>query len=198
MASKRKEFNILENKQLVHIISEVIVLIGLTFYFSSKNKKLMGHIEELAQRLEEQEDHIQKLENSVQQLTNILSQINQRLQGHDNGLNVLAERIGSIKVQKPLERKKAPVLHVKPVLKEQKPPTRVSKIQFKKSDDHESDEEKEVSIQPKPVTNEKKKEDVEQLNEDENNDLSDSDLDDEISEELAELEEEDNSLKKGK
>ena len=48
-----------ENKQqLVHIVSEVVVLLGITFYFSQQNKKLMGHIEDLAQQVEEQNDII--------------------------------------------------------------------------------------------------------------------------------------------
>ena len=53
---------------MVHIVSEVIVLIGLTFYFNQKNKKLMNHIEDLAQRIEEQEDLLQKHENIIKKL----------------------------------------------------------------------------------------------------------------------------------
>ena len=60
-------FNSLDTKQIIHIVSEIVVLIGLTFYFSSKNKKIQGHIEQLSQRLEEQEDKIQKLEAALQQ-----------------------------------------------------------------------------------------------------------------------------------
>ena len=43
---------------MVHIVSEVVVLVGLAFYFNQKNKKLLAHIEDLAQRVEEQEDQI--------------------------------------------------------------------------------------------------------------------------------------------
>ena len=50
-----------ENKQtMAHIFSEIIVIVGLTFYFHQKNKKLLAHIEDLAQRVEEQEDLLQK------------------------------------------------------------------------------------------------------------------------------------------
>mgnify|MGYP000583589285 CR=1 FL=1 len=59
---------LLENKQIIHIATEIVVLIGLTFYFSSKNKKLMEHIEDLSQRLEDQEDLIQKHEQIIRQL----------------------------------------------------------------------------------------------------------------------------------
>lgn len=56
---------LLENKQMVHIISETVVFFGLTFYFSQKNKKLTEKIEALSQRLEEQEDLIQKHDNII-------------------------------------------------------------------------------------------------------------------------------------
>ena len=66
---------LLENKQqLVHIASEVVVAIGLVFYFSQKNKKLMSHIEDLAQRLEEQEDIIQKHDQMIQRLAAMIQQ----------------------------------------------------------------------------------------------------------------------------
>jgi len=64
--------NIFDNKQLIHIGAEVVVLTGLTFYFSSKNRKLMEHVEELAHKLEEQEDHIQKLEGVINNLGNLI------------------------------------------------------------------------------------------------------------------------------
>ena len=33
-----------ENKQIIHIVCEIIVIIGIVFYFSQKNKKLTNHI----------------------------------------------------------------------------------------------------------------------------------------------------------
>jgi hypothetical protein len=59
---------LIENKQIIHIATEIIVILGVTFYFSSKNKKLLEHIEDLSQRLEEQEDLIQKHEHIIKQL----------------------------------------------------------------------------------------------------------------------------------
>ena len=32
----------MENKQMIHIASEIVALVGLTFYFNQKNKKLLG------------------------------------------------------------------------------------------------------------------------------------------------------------
>lgn len=58
---------------MVHIVSEVVVLVGLTFYFNQKNKKLMAHIEDLAQRIEEQEDLLQKHDQIIKQLVDHVS-----------------------------------------------------------------------------------------------------------------------------
>lgn len=66
---------LLDNKQLVHIVSEIAVIFGVIFYFSSKNKKLSSHIDELAQRLEQQEDIIQKLSEKMNQLESGLQQV---------------------------------------------------------------------------------------------------------------------------
>ncbi len=63
----------MENKQMVHIASEVVVLLGLTFYFNQKNKKMMGHIEDLAQRLEDQEDLLQKHEQVIKNLVTFIN-----------------------------------------------------------------------------------------------------------------------------
>ena len=59
---------ILEKKHMIHILTEVVVLVALTFYFSSKNKKLLEHIEDLSKRLEEQEEIVQNHEKIIQQL----------------------------------------------------------------------------------------------------------------------------------
>jgi len=64
----------MENKQMVHIASEVVILVGLTFYFNQQNKKLKGHIEDLAQRVEEQEDLFQKHEQVIRKLVEHINQ----------------------------------------------------------------------------------------------------------------------------
>lgn len=66
---------LLDNKQLIHIASEIVVLVGLTFHFSKKNKLLLSHIEDVAQRLEEQDDIIQKHEQHIQRLANAIQQL---------------------------------------------------------------------------------------------------------------------------
>lgn len=51
-----------ENKQLIHIASEVVILLGIVFYVSQANKKLLAQIEEINQKLSEQEDSLKKHE----------------------------------------------------------------------------------------------------------------------------------------
>lgn len=70
---------LMENKQLVHIASEAIVLIGITFYFNQKHKKLMSYIEDLAQRVEGQEDIIQKHEMTIGKLIETVNNLSVKI-----------------------------------------------------------------------------------------------------------------------
>jgi len=70
---------ILENKQIIHIAAELVVLLGITFFFSQKNKKIMNHINDLSQRIEEQEDIIQKYEQLIKNLTKKVEEHDQKL-----------------------------------------------------------------------------------------------------------------------
>jgi uncharacterized protein YoxC len=174
-----------DNKQLVHIASEVVVLVGLTFYFSSKNKKLVSHIEELSQRIEEQEDRIQKMEVSLQQVNQKFDALVQQVNA---GFNQMGQNISTLvqerekkgkkilkqvnplekPIDKPLEK------HTTPVLEEVKPSRPENKVNFYSQ-----------------VVVEKEDDNVEEDVDEE--ELSDSDLDEEIRDELNEL---DSSLKK--
>lgn len=64
-----------ENKQMIHIASEVVVLVGLTYYFSQKNRKLMSQIEDLHQKIEEQDENINKNYQLILQLSNTINKI---------------------------------------------------------------------------------------------------------------------------
>jgi uncharacterized protein YoxC len=212
MSSKSGELKIFDNKQLIHIASEVVVLIGLTFYFSSKNKKLLGHVEELAQRLEEQEDRIQKLEVSIQQISqkmdslvqqmnNGFMQIGQSLQQTNANVSELISREDE-EIKKPVKTKKhtKPVtqpiyIHSKPILSESKEQSRQPpKVQF--TDPPRVS--KHISKNEKPEPEEEPEEELEEPEEElEEEELEDSDLDSEIRTELNELKEEhDSGLKK--
>ena len=66
---------LLENKQIIHIAAEVIIIAGVVVYFSYKNKKLLGQIEELSHRVEEQETIIQKHEQVIRQLVQAVNNL---------------------------------------------------------------------------------------------------------------------------
>ncbi len=61
------------NKDMIRIIIEVIVFIGICYYFNSKNTKTLKHIEDLSQRIEEQEDENEKMKNTIAELTKIVN-----------------------------------------------------------------------------------------------------------------------------
>jgi hypothetical protein len=155
------EQKLIDNKQMVHIISEVVVMLGMTFYFSSKNKQLQGYIDELSQRLEEQEDRVHKLEGTLQQLNTNFGQFVQ-----ENRMTV-SNLVQKMNVPSPSQSQPKKVKQKMFNLKSQplQPPPQPKKVVF-----------------------------VEQEKEDEE-EISDSELDEEIQEELKDLKE-DNVLKK--
>lgn len=66
---------------MIHIVSEVVALLGITFYFNQQNKRLKGYIEDLAQRMEEQEDSLKRQEDMIKTMANLLN--NLQTQGRD-------------------------------------------------------------------------------------------------------------------
>ena len=61
--------SITQNKQqTIHVVSEIIVLIGVIFYFNQRHKKLLKHIEEISQRLENQEELLQKHDETIKKI----------------------------------------------------------------------------------------------------------------------------------
>ena len=68
----------MENKQMVHIASEIIALVGLTFYFNQKNKKLLGLIEDLTKKVQEQDDLIQKHDHIIKKMIEFMNLQNQK------------------------------------------------------------------------------------------------------------------------
>ena len=53
--------------QMIHVISEVVVLIGFTFYFTSKLNKLSNELVKMNEIIKSQNDRINYLENMVVQ-----------------------------------------------------------------------------------------------------------------------------------
>ena len=60
--------SLFENKQMVHIVSEVIILFGVVMYFNSQTKNLANQIEELSNRFDEQEEKVEALEKKINEL----------------------------------------------------------------------------------------------------------------------------------
>lgn len=72
---------ILENKHLVHIASEIVIIVGLTFYFNQQNKKLKSIIDDLSQRIEEQDE---LLKNHSQLIKKLVEHTNRIQMTHNN------------------------------------------------------------------------------------------------------------------
>ena len=103
----------MENKQLIHIASEIVALVGLTFYFNQKNKKLLGHIENLSQKIEEQEDLLQKHEHVIKKMVEFINDQNQKN-------TIITSPVLTKQVETTKTRKKQPPVkevHTKPPLK---------------------------------------------------------------------------------
>ena len=148
---------LLENKQIIHIVTEIIAAIVIIFYFSSKNKKLLGHIEDLSQRLEEQEDIIQKHELIIKQLVHVIN---------NRGPITAVPKINNIP-KSPVKEKKIIKKHI-------------SRPRVSFNDNEE------VNENPKPKQVERVIEKVLEQVTEESSDDSD-DIDEEIAEELDEL-----------
>lgn len=161
----------MENKQqMVHIASEIIVLIGLTFYFNQKNKKLMGHIEDLSQRVEEQEDLLQKHEQVIRKLVDFINQ-------------------SQTKIESPIQQTQQQVQKSQKV-------TQTSSVATTKSKNGKSSAHKESPLIPPNETTSVPfaparvsfNQTLSQLSIDEESSEEQSDLDAELAEELQELE----------
>jgi len=63
------------NEQMVHIATEIVVILGLTFYFNQKTKKLMGCIDELNKKVQEQEELLKKHEQIIKQMIDFINKL---------------------------------------------------------------------------------------------------------------------------
>lgn len=164
---------LLEKKEIIHIASEVIVIVGIVYYFNQKNKTLLTHIEDLVQRIEEQEDLLQKheqiIKNLVENLNHLANSQHERPANNQQSISHQKHTVPKNKI------KQSQKTHTKPPL---------SIPQKQKSKAH-------VSFQnPTPIISEEDYSDGEEIE-------SNSDLDMELAEELQELVSDDNEdLKK--
>ncbi len=70
--------SMMENKQLIHVATEIVVLIGVSFYFNQKIKRLTSQFDDLTQRISEQDDIIQKHEAIIKKLVDTINGMQQQ------------------------------------------------------------------------------------------------------------------------
>jgi hypothetical protein len=177
---------LMENKQMIHIASEIVVVIGLTFYFNQKNKKLMSHIEDLSQRIEEQEDLLQKHEQIIKKLAESIKQYQSEFNHKQRHSDYYEQPPPPQQIQMKQKKEIKPKSIVtKPVLSKTEPEPKliVTNPVVSKPDTKVTFKEEE---QPRKLRSPPKYEE-EHEEEDEEEEEEDSDLDAELEEELKEL-----------
>jgi hypothetical protein len=161
---------IFQNREMIHIVSEVIVLTGMTYYFSSQNKKLSARIDELSKKIEQQEQQMLTMDSGLRQIAGALAMTNQRLDSVQPGSTGLPPVVPNPTQSNPVVPLPTQPISVQPGVSQS-----TTKITFKN-----------------PISSTKI---IEEIPEDD--DISDSDLDEEIRAEIQELtDQEDSSLKK--
>ena len=66
-------------QQIIHIVSEVVVISGITIYFFNKTRNLSNHIQQLENKIEQQGQIIQNQEQLLLKLMNNINTINTNL-----------------------------------------------------------------------------------------------------------------------
>jgi hypothetical protein len=157
----------LDTKQILHIVTELIVIVGISIYFVNKNKQLSDHIEELELKIKQQEEILQNHDTLILKIMNTVNVMNsqpQFVQQHVQQQHVQPQL--KTKLPKNINSSKKVVMIIPP---QQSPP------------------------QKQPLR--KVEEIIEEEEEEEENEFDDhneeEDLDDELLEELKDLEEED-------
>ena len=158
----------MENKQIIHIASEIVAFASLIYYFNQKNKKLLSHIQDLSQKMEEQAELLQKHEEVITKMTVFINQ---------QKINSSSSETDSFnKKEQSKNRKKEPIKVVK---------SEPIKVSFKEDVPKQNN----IIQRIEEISSESE-------SESESESQSESDLDLELSEELKELEIEKPSLKK--
>ena len=172
---------LLENKQLIiHVATEVIIIAGVVFYFSYKNKKLLQRIENLSQRLEEQDELLKKHEQIIKHLVkSINSRPSMTQQVQKPIQSSIKEQNNSVQIKSPVLKKKT--LKILPKIVEINETEPINKTETINEDE---------PINETETINEDEEQSEEYSSE------NDSDLDAEIADELNELEDEDNLKKR--
>lgn len=157
----------LDTKQILHIVTELIVIVGISIYFVNKNKILSDHIEELELKIKQQEEILQNHDNLILKIMNTINVMN------------------SPQHQQPQQPQPQPQI-----------PQLLQKNKIKLPKNINSSKKVVMIIPPSPQKPVQKKPKVEEIieeeDEDENecdNEFREEDLDEELLEELKDLEE---------
>jgi hypothetical protein len=67
--SVSSKLSMFASKESIRTIIEIVVLIGVCYYFNKKHAKTFKHLEEMSQRLEDQEDMIEKQNATIKDLS---------------------------------------------------------------------------------------------------------------------------------
>ena len=162
----------LQNKQMIHIIGEVIIFVGLVYYHNLKFKKLSSRIVDLKNRIEKQEETEKNNEVIITNLSNKIKQLETTIK------MILGNSKNTEKVVKQNTNKPKNI----PVVKQKK------KLEIIEEVDEDEDYEVEVENKEKyKIINTNIKEIVDDEDNEDNISESSFDMDSEIQEELAEL-----------
>jgi len=138
----------LNYQQIVHIVTETILMMALTYYFSTQNKKILVYSQTLAHQIEEQDKTIKEMDIRINQLSVHVNQMSQQISGN---LNSLSDRIDGIdrksdsrvkfhpSVKGGVTLPKVPLKASKPKQEEKKDVGTVVEISDNVSDDEEDD-----------------------------------------------------------
>ena len=192
---------LLDNKQIIHIVSEIFVFVGITIYFSTQNKKLLNNIRDLTQRIDDQEELIQTHEKKIAQLVSMIENLNnnfsrqttQNPQPQKENLHIKTpenkSNIQTTKIKKNIPEKSSRVniktdenfANLEPVNTNSKPSISFSTIVLEKSIPVFSSNSKVEEIIDESDEN------LEESNEESNDESTEESLDAELEEELKDL-----------
>jgi len=76
--SVSSKLSMFASKESIRTIIEIVVLIGVCYYFNKKHAKTFKHLEEMSQRLEDQEDMIEKQNAAIKELSEKVEMLMQK------------------------------------------------------------------------------------------------------------------------
>jgi len=68
-------FDLAKNSQIIHIVAECVILIGITFYFISRNNKLSKNLALTSKRVADLEEKVARQDNMINQLLRVVNSI---------------------------------------------------------------------------------------------------------------------------